>query len=263
MPSPTRRPLRGLSLSLALVTSWSSLALAAPGVIKYDAEARSAPFGVAPVVEVVPAHTKVSTDDRPDHGWWRIQLPNGKFAFVRAEDIDVDLSQVKAAPPAPAPAPLPAAAEAALPAAGAPSAAPVEPLATPRAAGGRAPIYVGDFSHLAELVKTDPKAFDLASTYATEQQVSSVSIWGGVFGGLLLWVLADTAFGHKQCVASTCVTTTNDTVHNVGSVMLILGPLIGWAVRPTRDDQTNVINEWNRRHPDRPFVDRAGVEAPQ
>jgi hypothetical protein len=255
---------RGLSLVTALAVSWSSIALAAPAVIKRSTEAHGAPFAVAPPVGFVAAGTKLSADETATTGWRRVQLPNGRFAFIHDEDVEVDLSH--AAPPpkfagaataAPA-APGAAQTDTATPA----SAPPVEPLTAPPS-GGHGPLYVSDFAHLAELVRSDPKSFDLASTFDTEQAASSASIWGGVFGGLLLWVLADTALKKSTCVSGACADSTNATVHNVGTVMLVLGPLIGWAVRPTRADQTKVIDEWNSRHPDRPFIDRAGVETPQ
>jgi hypothetical protein len=264
MLGPARSPRlrKGGSLIAALLLTWSSIALAAPGTIKRGTEARTAPFNVAPVIEEVPAGTKVDADVAASNGWRRVQLPGGKFAFVRDEDVAVDLSQVPAPPPAPpARAATAQSAPAETPTPAAP--APVEPLAAPRPTGGRAPIYVGDFSHLAELVRSDSKAHDLATTYSAEQTISTISIWGGVFGGLLLWVLADTALKHHDCVNGICADSTNSTVRNIGTALLVLGPLVGWAVRPTRDDQTRVIDEWNFRHPDRPFIDHAGVEAPQ
>jgi hypothetical protein len=259
-PARSPRLLKGGALVAALLLTWSSIALAAPGTIKRGTDARTAPFNVAPIVEEVPAGTKVDADNAASNGWRRVQLPSGKYAFVRDEDVAVDLSQVP--PPSPAPPAHAATAVASAETPGPAAPAPVEPLEAP-SAGRRAPIYVGDFSHLAELVRSDPKAYDLATTYSAEQHVSTISIWGGVFGGLLLWVLADTALKHHDCVNGLCADSTNSTVRNIGTVLLVLGPLVGWAVRPTRDDQTRVIDEWNFRHPDRPFIDHAGVEAPQ
>jgi hypothetical protein len=254
MPSSS---VRVVASSLALLTSWSSLALAAPGVLKNDADARSAPFGVAPLVEVVPAHAKVTADDRPNNGWWRVQLPDGKFAYVRAEDIDVDLTQVKAPPPPPAP--FPGAAETTAPAA----AAPVEPLATPQPVGARAPTYVGDFSHLARLVKADPRVFERASTLDARQTAGAATAVAGVLAAALMIVLADNLLQSETCVRNLCVDHTNVTLHNAGLGLLFVAPVLGWAIYPTAADRAEVMSEWNQRHPDRPFVDHAGVEAPQ
>jgi hypothetical protein len=240
---------KGFSLVAALALSWSAIALAAPAVVKKDTDARSAPFPIAPLIETLHAGVGISADETPTNGWRRIQLSSGKFAFVHDGDIEMGLPHATPARPAPPSTPSPAS-------------RPVEPLAPVRSGGG-APLYVGDFAHLAELVKSDSQAFDLANTFDTEQTVSSLSIWGGVFGGLLLWVLADTALKHEKCVGEACANETNVTAHNIGTAILVLGPLLGWAIRPTRSDQTRVIDEWNSRHADRPFIDHAGVEAPQ
>src|SRR5579862_391263 len=141
------RPRRGLSLVAALALSWSSLAFAAPAVIKRRTEARSAPFAVAPQVDDLSAGTKLSADETASNGWRRVQLPSGKFAFVHDEDIEVDLSH-----PTPPPAPV-----AAAPAAPAPDAtaapiettAAVEPILTPRA--GHVPQYVVGLGQLSEI----------------------------------------------------------------------------------------------------------------
>ena len=34
---------------------------------------------------------------------------------------------------------------------------------------------------------------------------------------------------------------------------MILGPLIGWAILPSRGDFLDTINLWNTRHPDDQF----------
>lgn len=257
---PSSRPLvRALCLSVAALTCWSSIAFAAPGVLKRDSEARSAPFAVAPLVEVVAARTKVSADEKATNGWRRVQLPDGKFAFVRDEDVEVDLSQVKppAAPPTAAATPSETAA------APAAAATPVEPLATPSAGGARAPIYVGDFSHLATLVKSDPLVSDRASTLDARQTAGGIVAVGGVLAAALMIVLADNLLQSETCLAGTCVKHTNATLHNSGIGLLFFAPVAGWALYPTAGDRAAVVNEWNQRHPDRPFIDHAGIEAPQ
>jgi len=52
------------------------------------------------------------------------------------------------------------------------------------------------------------------------------------------------------------------TLLGVSTLMIGLGPIIGLAVWPLHDEQTEVINMWNARHPDRQFVDHAGVDVP-
>jgi uncharacterized protein YgiM (DUF1202 family) len=259
---------RGLSMVTALALASSSIAVAAPAVVVKNTIARSAPFNVAPEVGALVGGDRVEADETATNGWRRIQLPGGKAGYVLDADLRVEATPVKAPPPKPAPpsvfAPVsePAPAAPSTPS-GAGSTAPVQPLA-PAATPGRAPIYAGDFSHLAELVKSDHEVFDLADGLATRHTASSVLIWGGVFGGIALNVLAATAFKKKSCVpdGTVCVESNNSTVQAIGIDLIVLGPLLGWAIRPTRDDKTRVINAWNGNHPDRPFIDRAGIEAP-
>jgi hypothetical protein len=258
----------GITSKLVLLTmlSWSSMAGAAPAVVTApQTDAHSAPFPVAPVVDTVHAGDKLSADETATNGWRRVQLPSGKFGFVPDTDIKVDLPpKVTQKPPvvrAPATPPTPAVPTFEAVDERPSTTAPIQPVS--RATGAqRTQLYVGDFSHLAEVVKSDPEVFDLADGIATRHTVSSVAIWGGIFGGLVLGVLARTLVRKETCVGTTCVKSTNDQLENVGGSIFILGPLIGWAIRPTRDDKTRVINAWNTRHPDRPFVDRAGIEVP-
>ena len=86
--------------STTLALSWSSIALAAPAVVKRNTEARSAPFAVAPLVEDLHAGLEVSADETPANGWRRVQLPSGKFGFVHDDDVEVELPR-PAAPAAP------------------------------------------------------------------------------------------------------------------------------------------------------------------
>jgi hypothetical protein len=256
---PASRPViapRALSLVTICALSWASLASAAPAVVKQDTEARTAPFNVAPLVETLAPGAKLEADEQANGGWRRVRLPDGKFAFVRDADIAVDLSHA-APPPAPAKrqaaaAPLPAPAEPATSAT-----APVEPLSTP-VPGGTSLQYVGTFAHLADLVKSDPKVFDLADGIATRRTAASALVWGGAFGGILLAALGSFAAAHDAFSSST-----NATLISAGGAIFFLGPLVGAAIWPLHDDQTAVINLWNARHPDRPFIDHAGVEVPR
>jgi hypothetical protein len=242
---------KSLSFVTTCALSWASVAAAAPAVVTRDTEARSAPFNVAPVVETLAPGAKLDAEEQPSNGWRRVRLPDGKFGFVRDADVAVDLSQA-APPPKPAPAaPQPAAPE---PAA---APAPIEPLSAP-APGGPALQYVGTYAHLAELVKSDPKVFDLADGIANRRAAASAFLWGGVFGGIALSVLGAVAESNGAFSTSA-----NATMISVGGAIFFLGPLIGAALWPLRDDQTAVVNMWNARHPDRPFVDHAGVEVPR
>lgn len=257
--SPFSRPVlvrRSTSLVTLAALSWAAVASAAPAVITRSTVARSAPFNVAPAVETLQSGTKLEADQAPtSDGWRRVQLANGNFVFVRDSDVEVDLSHVAKAPAHPAethsPAPAPAAA--------ASPAEPIEPLvAAPAEPGGLPLQYVGTFSHLAALVKSDPEVFELADGIATRRAAASVFVWGGAFGGIVLAALGSWAEAHNAFT-----TRANATLISAGATIFFLGPLIGAAIWPLHDDQTAVVNMWNARHPDRPFVDHAGVEVPR
>ena len=123
---------RGVALAAILTVCWSSIALAAPAVIKRTTEARSAPFVVAPILEVVRGGARVTADEQSSDGWRRVQLPSGKYAFVRDEDVELTPGM---------------AAEAPSPSDGRSAVGAVEPLASHHATP-RAPLYVGNAAHL-------------------------------------------------------------------------------------------------------------------
>jgi hypothetical protein len=249
---------KGFSLVTMCALSWASVAAAAPAVITRGTVARSAPFNVAPAVETLSPGTKLEADQAPtSDGWRRVQLRSGKFAFVHDGDVEVDLAHA-AKPAAPAAAHV-AEAPSPAPAAEASSSAPIDAVSAPEARpAGPSLQYVGTFSHLAELVKSDPDVFDLASGIASRRTAASQLVWGGAFGGIFLAALGSFAAAHDAFSPST-----NATLISAGGAIFFLGPLIGAAIWPLHDDQTAVINMWNARHPDRPFVDHSGVEVPR
>jgi hypothetical protein len=245
---------RRLSLALALALGSSSVAAAAPSVTTQDTSARSAPFKVAPVLQTLQAGTHVVADDAATNGWRRIELPDGRFAFVPDGDVKADPSwvppkKVAAAPPEAAVPPAPRTLQ------------PVEPIA-----GESRPLqYVTDFRHLADLVKSDPEVFDLADEIATRRTTAAALVAGGLAGGVALRILAQTALQKETCTAllsggQVCVESDNETLDLVGLAVMVAGPLLGAVFWPTRADQTRVINAWNERHPSRPFVDGGGVQ---
>jgi len=252
---------RSFSLVSALTIGWSSIALAAPAIVQYDTDARSAPFAVAPLVESLPHGLKLEADELATDGWRLVRLPSGKFAYVRDADVIVAPSQ-PGRPPPHAPTAGPSAAPATSEGSAAASTSPVEPLSLP-APIGRAPIYVADFGHLSELVRTDRQAFELANGLAMRQTAAGVSTVGGVLLGAVLMLLADTALKSKDCIQSVCVESRRVWLNDVAWSLIFVGPVLGWALFPTAADRAVVLDAWNRRHPDRPFVDHTGVEASQ
>lgn len=248
---------KGPSLVAALAVAWSSVAAAAPSITIQGTTARSAPFKVAPVVQELEAGTHVVADDDATNGWRRIKLPDGKFAFVPDGDVKIDPSWV--------PPPKPAAVEA--PAPGAPAAPPkqqtLQPV-DPIAREGRPLQYVTDLQNLAELVKSDPEVFNLADEIATRRTTAAVLVGGGLAGGVALRILARTLLQNEECTSlpsgnQLCVEGDNKALDLVGLAVMVAGPLLGAAFWPTHADQTRVVNAWNARHPNRPFVDGGGV----
>jgi hypothetical protein len=252
---------RGSSLIPALALTSSSVAAAAPSVTTQGTVARSAPFKVAPVVQELGPGTHVVADDVATNGWRRIQLTDGRFAFVPDADLKVDPSWTPPPKPAPVEAPAPAAPAEAAAAPEPKTAPPVAPLA-PEA---RPLQYVTDYRHLAELVKSDPEVFNLADEIATRRTTAAVLVGAGLVGGVALRILSETALQKENCSSlpsgsQLCVESDNKTLDLVGMAVMVAVPLIGAALWPTRADQTRVINAWNARHPGRPFVDGGGVQ---
>jgi hypothetical protein len=262
MPTAPRAPFRrGLSLVAALALGSSSVAAAAPSVTTQDTSARSAPYKVAPVLQALEAGTHVVADDVATNGWRRIELPDGRFAFVPDGDVKVDPSWVPPKKTAAVAAPAPAAPPDVV---GPPEPRTLQPV-DPIAREGRPLRYVTDLRNLAELVKSDPEVFNLADEIATRRTTSAALIAGGLAGGVALRILARTALQSETCAPlasgdQVCAERDNKTLDLVGLAVMVAGPLLGAAFWPTRADQTRVINAWNERHPGRPFVDGGGVE---
>jgi hypothetical protein len=272
-PSLHARLGRGVSLvtTLAFALAAPSFALAArKGTAARDTQARSAPTKVAPLVQDVASGTPVKADDAAVSGWRRVELPGAKFGYVPDADLTLEATPEppppppeKAAPTPPVPAP---AAAAASPPTVAEAPAPVQPLTAP-VRDGRTLQYVTDFSHLAQLVKSDPEIFSMADGLVTRRNTATAVVVSGVLGGLVMRILATTALREQSCVALPddtryCAEQDSKTLNNVGMAMLVLSPLVGAVLWPKRSDQTRVINAWNAKHPRRPFVDNAGVELP-
>jgi hypothetical protein len=274
--APHAHQRRGLSLVAALALASSSVAMAAPAVTTRNTTVRSAPFKVAPVIKELEPGAQVSADEEATNGWRRVELSGGKFGYVPDVDVKIDPTWVKPVAPKPAPVvaappaePAPAAAAAEAPAASTPEV--VQPIG-PVVRDGRTVQYVTDLSHLAEAVKSDPEVFAMADGLATRKIAAGTVVGVGVLGGLALRLLAETALQSESCVIipnapapnapAACATYDNRNLQRAGLALLVLGPLIGAALWPTRADQTRVVNAWNSKHPRRPFIDGAGLELP-
>jgi uncharacterized protein YgiM (DUF1202 family) len=87
-----------------------------PARITRDADVRSSPHDLSPVLHRLPQGTEVLATDDSDRGWRRVKTQDGKSGYVRDAEIVIDASAAPAAPPnasqasPPAPAEQPSAA---------------------------------------------------------------------------------------------------------------------------------------------------------
>jgi hypothetical protein len=87
-----------------------------PARIARDADVRSSPHDLSPVLHRLPQGTEVLATDGSDRGWRRVKTQDGKSGYVRDAEIALGVSTAPAAPPnegqasPPAPAEQPSAA---------------------------------------------------------------------------------------------------------------------------------------------------------
>jgi hypothetical protein len=257
------------SLIIALVGLAAARAEAAPATVKvFEAQAREQPADDARVVQVFPERASISVSEDVNAGWRRVRLSDGGVGFIHDAEIKLDA-------PAPAAA-APGAADPAAPPDAAPAAPPppararqvadadrpgVSPAGAPFAARPQAPvqIYVKDLDHLASLVEHDsvvsPMAHDLAS-----RRTSSIGVLGTAVGISVALVAVGLLNKTQDCfgdgssgLAPTCVDKPRLGFIYAGVAVDLVGT-IAWAIMtPKRSDLLDVINTWNRRHPDEPF----------
>ena len=82
-------------------------------------------------------------------------------------------------------------------------------------------------------MSSDEKVLDLARTLDVRQTAAGISAVGGVLAGAALLILADNLLRARTCVHGACVRSTNLAAHNGGTVLLFVGPVLGWALYPT------------------------------
>jgi hypothetical protein len=221
-----------LLAAAVLLLAAPQLALGAPATIRvFEAPARSEPRPDAPVLHVFPEATPVSVSENAESGWRRVRLPDGSTAWLEESAIVL----IDAPPAAPAPAPAPA--------------------APPDL---RAPLYVKDLDHLAELVKSDPVIAPKANRITTRRRAAYATMGVGLGVSAALTVVGikqmnrefDRAFdspGFEEPGNAGQATFASGLV--VAVVTLITAAIIA----PKHDDLLDVINGWNERHPEEPF----------
>jgi hypothetical protein len=224
-----------VATAFALAALGAGAARAAPAVVKvFEASAREAPAPDAPIAKLFPEKAELSVSEDVKDGWRRVRLPDGKTAFIRDDEIRL----VDIATPV-----VPIA-----------SAAPATVVKT---AAPAAIVYVKDLDHLAELVKEDNVVHPKAASLAARQSAAMGLMIGGAVLGALIAVAGMTVLTTETCgqgFTGYCTTNYNMGAVYGGVAIMGLTPIIGLAMRPSRNDLLDVVNEWNSRHTDRPFT---------
>jgi hypothetical protein len=135
-------------------------------------------------------------------------------------------------------------------------AAPVQPLA-PLAPGVQAAnriIYVKDFSHLADLTAADAAVQAKATELARWRLASNAVAIGGPLLGAAL-TLGGMFLGGQSCNAQgSCTPELNAPVMWSGVGLMSISTIVAFAIRPSRRDLLDLVNDWNSRHPNEPFT---------
>ena len=110
-------------------------------------------------------------------------------------------------------------------------------------------LYIQDWSHLAEVTRTDAQVFARADYLAMRSEASrQVTIVGWLLGGsvALAGTISRLSTDHW----------TDFTKWSVGGGLglVALTSAISWLVEPNHSDLAAVVNDWNQRHPDRPLA---------
>jgi len=205
--------------------------MAAPARVKvFEGTARKEPSETADKVHTFAENTDISVSEAEENGWRKVRLPDGSVAWIKSVELTIGevATPLVTVPPQPR-APIPA----------------IAPTA-------RAPIFIKDLDHLAELVGNDSEVHPMALKLATKQTTANVFFWGTflVGGGLILVPL----IAPNDCSDTTydCSPDTGPVL--IGAVVMTAGLLISLAMRPSRNDLLDVLNTWNQRHPQEPFT---------
>jgi hypothetical protein len=205
-------------------------------VTVFELRARERANEDAPVAGTFSEGAQLKVSKERVHGWRRVLLDDGNTAFV--EEKGLKLPPELDEPPRR-------------------DASPAEARTSP---SPKPNIFVKDLDHLAQLVKPDPLVYPEAARIADRR---STAIWTMVLtgiGGSALWVSSMTVLAHDgDCVDGICEMKPNWLAFIVGATVAAVGPLVGFAMIPSRSDVLDVMNRWNVRHPDEQFTWGSGV----
>jgi len=171
----------------------------------------------SPIVSTLTEGTKLRVESQRHHGWRKARLVDGSTAFVEEKGLTLP-------PPA--------------------SDDPDDDDSTSNSDR----TYVLGLDQLSELVRSDATVRPLAERLQVMDSAGTGIMVGSALVGVGLMILSISALSSHDCAASLCGT--NKLALFGGGGLAILGPLIGRAIVPGRDDVQSVARKWNARHPD-------------
>ncbi|MBN2577145.1 MAG: hypothetical protein JXP73_21465 [Deltaproteobacteria bacterium] len=113
----------------------------------------------------------------------------------------------------------------------------------------RAPVFVVDWAHLADLTRGDPGVLALAQNGEKRTRGASLLAHGGVGIGL-----AVTFVGYLRHVQTGQWSRGTELTFAGGLFLAALSAITAWNYAPDRGDMADAVNYWNQRHPDRPLA---------
>lgn len=207
--------------------------MATPARVKvFEATARKEPSETAEKVHTFVENTDVSVAEVDENGWRKVRMPDGSVAWIKSVELTMgEVASPLAAAPVPPPPALPTSS--------------IAPTA-------RAPIFIKDLDHLAELVSLDSQVHPMALNLASKQRTANVFFWGGMVVGGALMLLP--LIAQDDCADTDYECSSDTGTLLLGAAVMTAGTVIGLAMRPGRTDLLDVLNTWNQRHPQEPFT---------
>jgi hypothetical protein len=108
--------------------------------------------------------------------------------------------------------------------------------------------YAATPEQLLSLVASDVEARRAAEDLVSRAEASNASMWATVVIGAATLFVASLSNPSSQDEVDRV-----RTLNRVGFGVLALGPILGWAAKPSRADITEAAQVWNLRHPETPI----------
>lgn len=226
--------------AIFVVLSASGVAARPMVVAVFEASAYAEPRNDADVVAIVIEGTELSAAEQADNGWRKVRLATGDVAWMHDDELR----------PRRTPATVLRRDE------------PPPPKAQHDSV--QAQIYVTDLDHLASLVQDDPVVYPMARELTSDSDTADILTWGGLGIGAAMTITGLVVFEQSVHEYDPRIqhgeyrdqpeNTIGAVVALTGATMMLVGVIAGAATNPGRRDLLNVVNSWNKRHPDQPFT---------